>query len=60
MTLSVDHSTDEIFHALERVHDKHFYLKEYIYGNGNSDMKAYEAILKRHKEINFAKIFYDI
>jgi len=60
MTLSVDHSTDEIFHALERVHHNHFHLKEYIYGNGNSDLKAYEAILKRHKEINFAKIFYDI
>lgn len=60
MTLSVDHNADEIFHALERVHENDFYIKEYIYGNGNSDMKAYEAILKRHKEINFAKIFYDI
>ncbi len=60
MTINVNHDVDEIFEALEKVQKDKFHLKEYIYGNGKSDLKAYKAILKRDKDINFAKIFFDI
>lgn len=60
MTINVDHEIKQIFEALEMAQKDKFFLKEPLYGNGESDFKAYQAIFKRHQKINFAKIFFDI
>ena len=59
MTINVKYNSSEIFNALEKVKSRKFDLVDKIYGTGNSEEKAYKAILERCDYIPFAKNFFD-
>ena len=59
MTINVKHDRREIYAALIKIMEEDFSLQDPIYGDGFSYSKAYETIIKRDKEIKFAKNFFD-
>ena len=60
MTFNVPHDAEEIFKALERVISISNLDNEKLYGNGNSDLKAFEFLNERLDSLSFAKTFSDI
>ena len=60
MTFNVSHDAEEIFKALERVISISNLVNEKLYGNGNSDLKAFEFLNERLDSLSFAKTFSDI
>lgn len=60
MTFNVPHNEEEIFNALERIMFNPNLVNEKLYGNGNSDLKAFEFLNEKVQDLSFAKLFSDI
>lgn len=60
MTFNVPHDAEKIYETIEHIINHNVYLNEKLYGDGNSDLKAFKFILERYEQVSFAKIFNDI